>query len=85
MAPTRRAQILMEPEEYERLEEIASRRGVSVGSLVREAVRERYLIGREVRGTALDEIFALELPVGDWGSWDEIEEEIERAHHAGLR
>lgn len=85
MAQTRRAQILMEPAEYERLEEIAARRGVSVGSLVREAVRERFLIGEEERRQALERIFALDLPIADWGGWEEIEAEIEHDHDAGLR
>lgn len=84
MARTRRAQILMEPAEYERLEDLAARRGVSVGSLVREAVRARYFVGEEARRQALDEIFALDLPVAEWGTWQEIEEEIERGHDAGL-
>jgi hypothetical protein len=84
MATTRRAQILMEPDEYGRLEEIARRRGVSVGSLVREAVRDRYLTGGEARRKALAEIYALDLPVAEWGDWKEIEEEIERGHRAAL-
>lgn len=85
MARRRRAQLLVEPDEYERLVEIAARRGVSVGSLVREAVRKHFQLDEEERRQALERIFALDLPIADWGGWEEIEAEIEGEHDAGLR
>lgn len=82
MAIGRRVEFLMDPDEYERLREIARRRGVSLASLVRQAVRERYILGKEARQRALQEIFSLDLPVAEWES---INAEIDRAHGAGPR
>jgi hypothetical protein len=64
--PPRRVQITFELEEYERLRAIARQRGVSISSLVRQAVRKRYPISRQARAQALQEIYALDLPVGEW-------------------
>ena len=66
MARTKRAQVLMEPEEYARLEEIARRNGVPVAELIRSAVRERYLLTRKERRRLVDEILGFDLPVEDW-------------------
>jgi hypothetical protein len=66
MARTKRAQVLMEPEEYERLEEVAGRLGVPVAELFRSAVRERYLLTRRERRRLVDGILGLDLPVEDW-------------------
>lgn len=73
MARTKRAQVLMEPDEYERLEAIAAERGVAVAELIRTAVRERYLLSREERRRRVDEILALDLPVIEW---DEAEGDV---------
>lgn len=81
MARTRRAQVLMEPREYERLEQIARRKGVPVAELIRGAVRERYLLTREERHRLVERILGLELPTRDWG---ETEDEIAGAHGHGL-
>jgi hypothetical protein len=81
MARTKRAQVLMEPDEYDRLEEIAADRGVPVAELFRTAVRERYLLDSSERRRRIDEILALDLPVIEW---DEVEEEAARAHGDGL-
>ena len=72
----------MEPEEYERLEQIARQRNISVAELIRRAVRERYLTGRRQRKRAAARICRMELPIGDW---TEIEAWIEESHDAGLR
>ena len=82
MATTRRAQILMEPEEYQRLEEIARGRGVSVAELIRRAVRERYLGPSGNRKQAAELICSADLEIEEW---DVIEAEIEEAHDAALR
>jgi hypothetical protein len=81
VASTRRAQILMDPEEYEQLERVARERRTSVGELVRVAVRKEYLTSRDERMRAVERIAAMELPVGDW---DEMKREIEDAYDAGL-
>ena len=82
MAASRRAQILMEPGEYRRLEAIAGRRKVSVAELIRRAVREKYLLPREHRAAIADEIAGMTLPIGDWRK---VEREIEDAHGDDLR
>lgn len=80
MAHTRRAQILMEPEEYQQLEGIARRQGTSVAELVRTAVRERYLTSADDRQQALREICNLSIPLGDL----DLNEEMAQAHADGL-
>jgi len=81
MARTKRAQVLMEPEEYERLEAIAAERGVAVAELIRLAVRERYFLSREERRRHVEEILGLDLPVIEW---DEAEEEALASHDDDL-
>lgn len=81
MARTKRAQVLMEPEEYERLEAIAAERGVAVAELIRSAVRERYLLSKEERRRCVEEIFGLDLPVIEW---DEAEGEALASHRDDL-
>ena len=66
MSRTKRAQVLIEPEEYAQLEEIARREQVPVAELFRTAVRERYLLSRQQRRRIIDEILGLDLPVEDW-------------------
>lgn len=75
MARSKRAQVLMEPEEYRRLEEIARREGVSVAELVRTAVRERYLPDVERRRDALAR-FLGEAPALDLPDWETLEAEL---------
>lgn len=77
MSRTKRAQILMEPDDYARLEEIARRKRVSVAELIREAVRERYLA--DDRRRLIDEILAMELDL-DLEDWEEVEREVEDGH-----
>ena len=78
---TKRAQVLMEPEEYERLEAVAAERGVAVAELIRSAVRERYLLTRKERRRLVDEILALDLPaIG----WQEAEDDVQEARGDGL-
>ena len=81
MAHTRRAQILMEPEEYEQLVRIAQLRMVSVAELVRTAVRVLYFCSPDDRKATVARIAAMELPVG---RWEEMKQEIEGAYDAGL-
>jgi predicted DNA-binding ribbon-helix-helix protein len=73
----RKTQVLLESEEYEHLEEIASRRGVSVEELIRLTVREKFLSSLRPRLEAADAICRMRIPLGDWES---IEEEIAEAH-----
>ena len=77
MARPQRAEILFEPEEYERLEGIARQHGLSLPELIRETVLERYTPGTAQPQVALEEICSLRIPLGDWES---LEEEIAQAH-----
>lgn len=81
MAQTRRAQILMEPEEYDQLVQLAAERMVSVAELIRAAVRAQYLGSDPDRSAAVDRIAAMNLPVGPW---ETMKQEIEEAYDAGL-
>lgn len=77
MPAWKRAQLLIEPEDYRRLEEIARRKNASVAELIRTAVRERYL-GAGVENTAVVEsICSMNLPTLPLA---EIEPEIAEAH-----
>lgn len=81
MPATRRAQVLMEPDEYDALERIAARRGVSVASLFREAVRERFLGQAAERMAAAEAIAGMGLPVD---TWERLAADIEEAYGDGL-
>lgn len=81
MAQTRRAQILMEPEEYQQLEHLAKQQQVSVAELIRTAVRERYFTRSEKSSSLIDAICGMNIDVSDW---DSLETEIAEAHGDGL-
>ena len=83
MAELRKAQVLLDPEEYERIEEIAKRRGISVSELIRLTVRERYMPVSHVRQEAAAAILRMQIP-GTWGTWEEIEADIEEGHDSSL-
>jgi hypothetical protein len=76
MAATRRTQLLMEPEEYRRLQAVARRRKTSVAHLIRSAVREAYLAPRPERTPIVEEILRLRLPRMEW---KRVRKEIEAA------
>ena len=80
MAPTRRAQILMEPEEFRRLQALARTRRTSVANLIRSAVRETYFVPQPDKPPIVDAILAMRLDLPDWG---QLREELDR-EHAGL-
>lgn len=80
MAPTRRAQILMEPEEFRRLQSLARKRKTSVANLIRCAVRETYFVPTPERRPIVDAILRMGLSLPDW---DHLREELDRGH-AGL-
>jgi hypothetical protein len=79
MAATRRTQLLMEPDEFRSLREIARRRKTSVGALIRAAVRQTYLQPESEpdRKAIVEEILKMRLPLP---SWKRLKKEIEDAH-----
>jgi hypothetical protein len=52
----------MPPDEFAMLEVFAKQQHTSVGELIRQAVRERYLMGHEQRKTAAETLIGLGLP-----------------------
>jgi hypothetical protein len=78
----KRVEVLFEPSEYHRLEEMAQAERHSVGSLVREAV-EKYVVQptQEERRRAFEWILRGE---DDLGSWEELKEAISRGPAEGI-
>ena len=82
MAQDKRVQVLMEPVEFAQLEAIASGQGRSVADLIREAVRERWLVSTPQRSAAAEALNALGMPVLDL---DHLEGALTVARTEGLR
>jgi hypothetical protein len=81
MAQTRRADILTDPAEYDRLEAVARRAKVSVAELIRTAVRERYRRKPTHAQSAVARLAALRLDLPDW---DDLARERAEAEDGGL-
>lgn len=64
MELSKKTTILFSPDEHERLTELAARRGVSLGELVREACAIQYGVDRDTQLEAVTALHALSLPVG---------------------
>ena len=65
MELSKKTTILFSPESHRRLSELAERRGVSMGELVREACATAYgIVDQEARVAAAVSLAALRLPVG---------------------
>ena len=77
MAATRRTQLLMEPEEFERLKTEAHKRGCSVAELIRTAVRQVYLEPDPKKEQIIDAILSMKLPKIEW---ERAKKDIEKAH-----
>jgi len=64
---TKRVQVLLDPFQYQRLDELARQRDQSMGALIREAIDHVYLQSAvEERLGAVRALAAMELPVADW-------------------
>ena len=81
MQRTRHVHMLMEPQDYQRLESIARGRRTSVAELVRSAVRQQYLDRPQPAQSAVDRLAALQL---DLPAWDDLANELQEAKIAGL-
>lgn len=81
MAQTRRAQILMEPDEYRQLEMLAHRQNTSVAELFRSAVRQVYLASASEKIKIAKKISSLSIDIPEWHS---IENELAEAHDVGI-
>jgi hypothetical protein len=83
MTKDKRVEVLFEPSDYKRLEEVAHREGKAVGAMIREAVA-KYVTGpseaeREAAWADFLEMCEQELG-GPVGSPEEIKEEILRGY-----
>jgi len=64
---TRQVQVLLNPFQYQRLDEIARQRNRSMEALIREAVDQVYLQSTvDERLEAVQALSAMQLPVADW-------------------
>ena len=61
-----RTQVLLSPQQLERLKRIAARDGRSVGAIIRDAVDSYVDPGVDSRRRAADRILSMNLPVDDW-------------------
>ena len=71
MSRSKRAQIPMDPDEYEQLRRLAERDGKSVAELVRIAVTERYFLTSDIdrKQSAWAGLMGLHpIPVDDWST-----------------
>lgn len=82
MAVDKRVQVLMEPTEFAQLEALAASQNVSVGELIRQAVRERYLLHVDQRRIAAQQLCAMELTGLDP---DQLEASLTLSRSEGLR
>lgn len=74
---TKRVEVTFEARQYALLAEIARREKKPVGVLIRDAVEKQYLQStREEKMRALEHLLNLRL---DFGSWEEVKEEIIQA------
>jgi predicted transcriptional regulator len=75
--PMKRLQVLLPPDSYATLQQLAAEADQSVSALVRETIEE-YLVKEariERKKEALARMFEMELPVDDW---EVMEHEIEK-------
>lgn len=76
MVKDRRLQVLVEDEQYRALDAVAAERGVSVASLVREALGRYLQAGPDQTRAAAERILsATPMPVGDP---EELRDELDR-------
>lgn len=77
MAKSKRVQILMEPDEFALLTDIAQRRGSTVSELLRDAARTQFLMRAERARRREAAHRFLEHPDTALPIWPELEVEIE--------
>ncbi len=82
MAVDKRVQVLMEPSEFAQIEALATSQGISLGELIRQAVRERYLTHTDQRRAAATRLCSLGLAAIDVAH---LEASLTVARSEGLR
>jgi Ribbon-helix-helix protein, copG family len=75
---TRRLQVLIDDERYERLRREAERTGAPVGAIVRAAIDERFAAGvdRQERRAAARRLLTASQPSGREPDWEEAKEQM---------
>lgn len=63
---TERTQVLLSPEQHQRLKRLASRTHKSVGAVIRDAVDAYTTVPPMERRAAVERLIGLEAPVDDW-------------------
>lgn len=61
-----RTQVLLSPQQVEKLKRIAARDGRSVGAVIRDAVDSYVDPGWDSRRRAFEDMIAMNAPVEDW-------------------
>ena len=61
-----RTQVLLSPQQVERVRRMARREGRSVGAIIRDAVDAYTWTPEDRRRQALERLMAMEAPVDDW-------------------
>jgi len=77
---TERTQVLLTPEQRQRLERIAAREGRSLGAVIRDAVDAYTLPRARSPHEILRSLYSINAPVADW---EQMKEEIERGALGG--
>ena len=63
---SQRTQVLLSPQQVDKLKRIAAREGRSVGAVIRDAVDSYVDPGADTRRRAVDHLLSLDAPVDDW-------------------
>jgi len=71
-----RTQVLLSPQQVEKLKRIATRDGRSVGAVIRDAVDSYIDPGLDARRRAVERILSMNAPVDDW---EVMKEQIRRS------
>ncbi len=66
MALTKRVQVLMDPEDYRKLEKKARRQKLSVGELLRSAAAEKHLARGTHMHALVEEMATLDVEADEW-------------------
>jgi len=61
-----RTQVLLSPQQVDRIKRIAKREGKSVGAIIRDAVDAYTWSPEDRRRAAIDHMMTLDAPVDDW-------------------
>jgi hypothetical protein len=63
---SQRTQVLLSPQQVEKLKRIAARDGSSVGAVIRDAIDSYIDPGAGARRRAIDSMLSMNAPVDDW-------------------